>query len=40
MIDFFYNDAYGLNLALNKLFQIQKMQEKITKESLCGGTSK
>lgn len=24
MIDLFYNDAYGLNLALSKLFQIQK----------------
>lgn len=24
LIDLYYNDAYSLNMALNKLFQIQK----------------
>ena len=40
MIDLFYNDAYSLNLALNKMFQIQKVEGKFLKESDYRTTSK
>ena len=40
MIDLYYNDAYGLNLAFNKLFQTQKILGSTRKDLLFGITSK
>lgn len=40
MIDLYYNDAYGLNLAINKLFQTQIKAGNGKEYSLSGVTSK